>query len=348
MRSQSDVVWLALSTAALRLRRKRALSCTWELTYRCNARCGICTYWKAASDPGEELTLVQIKAALDKVAAEGCRFVNFTGGEPTLRRDLEDIVGSASRVGMWTSVVSNGSLLSRERLLALKAAGLDNLLLSVDSADASAHDAHRGIPGLHAKVLERLRWISEDFLTGCHTGGMMCVLSGRNVQQIPRLVALAEKLGVYLVVQPYHQNKTGDAGYKAPITAATVSQLLRVKRNSGVLLSSTGYLAGMLGFGQGATRPRCQAGLRYFSIDPHGYLHPCVDAPRVGHVLTDGVAVVRSPQAQGAVSSCSGCWYCFRGEADSTLSFRGYLEKVRLAGSVVVRNAARTPRALVA
>jgi len=287
------------------------------------------------------LTLGQIQAALEKVAADGCRFINFTGGEPTLRRDLEDIVRSASRLGIWTSLVSNGSLLSRERILALKAAGLDNLLLSVDSTDASAHDAHRGIPGLHAKVLERLRWISEDFLTGYRTGGMMCVLSDGNVQQIPHLVALAEELGVYLVVQPYHPNKTGDSSYEPSITPETVHELLELKRKSGVLLSSTGYLAGMAGFCRGATRPPCQAGRRYFSIDPYGYLHPCVDSPRVGHVLTDDLSVVRSAQAERAVSSCAGCWYCFRGEADSTLSFAGYAEKVRLAGAVMLRNAWR-------
>jgi radical SAM protein with 4Fe4S-binding SPASM domain len=242
--------------------------------------------------------------------------------------------------------VSNGSLLSRERILALKAAGLDNLLLSVDSTDASAHNAHRGIPGLHAKVLERLRWISEDFLTGYRTGGMMCVLSHGNVQQIPDLVALAEELGVYLVVQPYHPNKTGDSSYEPSITAETVDELLALKRKRGALLSSTGYLAGMAGFCRGAARPPCQAGRRYFSIDPYGYLHPCVDSPSAGHVLRDDLSVVRSAQAKRAVSSCAGCWYCFRGEADCTLSFSGYTEKVRLA-SAADKDRERPARLLV-
>lgn len=344
MRSYPDVVRLGVSSAILALTRKRVLSCLWELTYRCTARCGICAYWKRPSDPADELTLGQIQAALEKVAADGCRFINFTGGEPTLRRDLEVIVRSASRRGIWTSLVSNGSLLTRERIRALKTAGLDNLLISVDSTDASVHDVHRGIPGLHAKVLERLRWISEDFLTGYHTGGMMCVLSHANVPQVPRLVALAEELGVYLVVQPYHPNKTGDPSYEPSLTAQTVDQLLELKRTSGVLLSSTGYLEGMAGFCQGVTRPACQAGRKYFSIDPYGYLHPCVDAPRVGHVLTDDLSAVRSDEAQRTVSSCAGCWYCFRGEADSTLSLRGYAEKVRLAGAVVLRNARRAVR----
>jgi hypothetical protein len=74
-------------------------------------------------------------------------------------------------------------------------------------------------------------------------------------------------------------------------------------------------------------------------VDPFGFLHPCVDSPPVGHLLRDDVSVVRSPQALEAVNSCPGCWYCFRGEADSTLTFRGYVEKVGLAASIYLRNA---------
>src|SRR5512142_3113972 len=102
MRSHSDVLRLVVSTGVQAVTGKRVLSCTWELTYRCTARCGICSYWKAPSDPREEMSLAGIESALEKVAADGCGFVNFTGGEPTLRRDLEAIVRAASRRGIWT------------------------------------------------------------------------------------------------------------------------------------------------------------------------------------------------------------------------------------------------------
>lgn len=339
MRSSLDVVWLVLSTAVSTLARKRVLSCTWELTYRCNARCGFCRYWRSPSDPAEEMTLPQIQAALEAVAAHGCRFVNFTGGEPTLRRDLEEIVASAARCGIWTSIVSNGGTLSRERIRALKSSGLDMLLLSVDSLDAAVHDAHRGIPGLHSRVLERLRWIAEDFLSGTRTGGMMTVLSHGNVHHIPGLVALAAELGVQLIVQPYHDNKTGDKSYRPPIGAGTVDELLRLKRDSGVLLSSTRYLSGLARFCGGGPLPPCQAGRKYFSIDPLGFVHPCVDGPRGGHVLGGGLGTVRSADTRRLVESCRGCWYCFRGEADSTLTLGGYVERLRTAGTIVARNA---------
>lgn len=347
MQSHSQILRLGISTALSTVVKKRVLNCLWELTYRCNARCGICSYWKTPTDSKTELTLQEIQEGLKKIRAYGCRFINFTGGEPTIRRDLEQIVHAASCLGMWTSVVSNGSLLTRERIGALKNAGLDNLVLSLDSLDPWVHDEHRGIPGLHAKVLERLRWISQDFLSGHRTGGIMCVLSKRNLHQIAGVVALAEELGVYLVFQPYHQNKTGDPHQGSLVTKETIDELLALKKKSGAMLSSRAYLAGILRFCEGVSLPRCQAGCKYFSVDPCGFLHPCVDGPRVGHILRDDVTATQSPEALKAVVSCQGCWYCFRGEADSTLSLRGYAEKLRLACSVIMRNALRRTRGAV-
>ena len=60
--------------------------------------------------------------------------------------------------------------------------------------------------------------------------------------------------------------------------------------------------------------------------------------PSAGHLLTDDLSVVRSTEALGNVNSCQGCWYIFRGEADSMLSFSGCLEKFRLGFTVVMRN----------
>lgn len=344
MQSHTQILRLGVSAALSTLVRRRVLNCLWELTYRCNARCGICSYWKTPTDSKAELTLPEIQEGLRKIRAYGCRFINFTGGEPTIRRDLEQIVNSASRLGMWTSIVSNGSLLTRDRIRTLKDAGLDNLFLSLDSLDPSVHDEHRGLPGLHAKVLERLRWISQDFLTGHRTGGIMCVLSKRNLHQIAGMAELADELGVYLVFQPYHQNKTGDPGQKSFADQETITQLLTLKNKSSALLSSRTYLAGILRFCQGASLPRCQAGCKYFSVDPYGYLRPCVDGPRVGHILRDAVCATQCAQALQAVASCPGCWYCFRGEADSTLSLNGYGEKLQLAFSVILRNAFRRIR----
>jgi len=341
MRTLPDVVRFALSAGASALAGRRVLYCLWELTYRCNAKCSICPYWRNPSDPDDELQLGDIKAGLDKLHANGCRAVNFSGGEPTIRKDLEDIVGHASDLGMWTSMVTNGSLLTRERLRRLRDAGLDNLLISLDSLTPQVHDEHRGIKGLHAKVIQATRWLRDDFLKGHRTDGVMCVLTSLNLDEIDKVVRFADDLGVYIVIQPYHDKKTGNSIFNAPIDARLVEDLIRLRNERRNLLCSDGYLRGLVTFASGSNGPRCNAGRKYFSIDPYGYMHPCVDMPRAGHLLRDEWDAVASSQAMQGVQDCTGCWYAFRGESDASLSLRGCQDKLRLGLSVLARNRKR-------
>jgi MoaA/NifB/PqqE/SkfB family radical SAM enzyme len=341
VRTFPDVLTFVVSAAISALDRERFLNCLWELTYRCTAKCGICGYWRNPSLLEDELGLSDIKTGLERIYRHGCRVVNFTGGEPTIRKDLEQIVQHASNLGMWTSVVTNGSLMTRSRMQELKDAGLDNLFVSLDSLVAEEHDARRGVTGLHTKVIDCMHWLSEDFLTWHRTGGMMCVLSSMNVHEVEGIVKLADALGVYVVFQPYHVNKTGNSGFAADIDYETISGILQLKRQHRSVLSSDGYLRGFLEFSQRGTQQHCHAGQKYFSIDPYGFLHPCVDLPVAGHVLKDDVSIVRSPEAMRDVHCCPGCWYCFRGEADSTFSYGGCLQKLWLGLGVTIRNERR-------
>jgi MoaA/NifB/PqqE/SkfB family radical SAM enzyme len=336
-----QVVRFGAAATVSALLRRRMLNCLWELTYRCNAKCAICAYWKHPSRPADEMSLPQIREGLENVYAYGCRLINFTGGEPTLRADLEEIVNAASRLGIWTSMVTNGSLLTRERIRGLREAGLDQLLISVDSTDPAIHDGHRRIPGCHRNAMACLRYLREEFLRGHRTGGMMCAISSRNAHQVLSLAALAAEAGVWMTLQPYHENKTGDAALSATLGAEVCDELLRRKRWNGALLNSRTYLEGVARIYRGGAPGPCSAGRKYFSVDPFGYIHPCVDMPAGGHVLRSDFSVLRSPEAQAAVSKCRGCWYCFRGEADSAMSAEGYRDRLKLAAGVIARNCAR-------
>jgi len=346
MRTFPDAFRFALSAGISALAGRRVLYCLWELTYRCTARCAICVYWQSPSRPEQELRLPEIRRGLDKLYHHGCRAVNFTGGEPTVRRDLEAIVAHASGRGMWTSAVTNGSLLTRDRVRALKVAGLDNLLVSLDSLDPAVHDRQRGIEGSHGKVLQSVEWLREEFLQGHRSGGTMCVVSRLNLREIERIVEFARDRGVYVVLQPYHENKTGNPDFNAAVTDSLVKELVRLRKSSRNLLSSESYLQGFRSFGDRMAHPPCSAGRKYFSVDPYGYVHPCVDMPAAGHLLRDDLAVVRSPEAMAQVARCRGCWYAFRGESDTALSIKGCYEKLRLGLSVLTHNRALRRRGL--
>jgi len=315
---------------------RRTVNCIWELTYRCNARCSFCSYWEKPGAPSDELSLAQIRTGLDNVYRSGCRLINFSGGEPTLRTDLEEIIAHAAAKRIWTSVITNGSLLDRPRIRGLRAAGLDNLFISLDFIDREAHDRHRHIAGLYDNVIRSVESFRADFLGGHRTAGLMCVVSNANLDSAERLAELARRNGVFISFQLYHPRKAQAEQFRIRDVGSIATALLALKRDHWNVISSRSYLRGMpSSYGQ---RSPCAAGRKYFSIDPMGYLHPCVDLPAVGHVLEHPVSVTRSDDARRHVERCEGCWYCFRGEADHALSIRGSLEKIAQFGNIILRN----------
>ena len=95
--------------------RRFPLQCTFELTRRCNLRCPHCYVGSERGiSPEEELSTGQIFSLLDQIAAEGCLFVTFTGGEPLLRSDFRDIFSYALRKGFLVGIFSNATLIDEE------------------------------------------------------------------------------------------------------------------------------------------------------------------------------------------------------------------------------------------
>src|SRR3546814_17112164 len=80
-------------------------------------------------------------------SSDVCSSDLFSGGEPTARRDLEALVAAASEAGLYTNLITAGVLLSRERLAALAAAGLDHVQLSFQDREAAGCDRIGGYRG---------------------------------------------------------------------------------------------------------------------------------------------------------------------------------------------------------
>jgi radical SAM protein with 4Fe4S-binding SPASM domain len=109
------------------------------VTYRCNNECGHCYNARPRNYP--ELTTSQWKAILDKLWQTGIPHVVFTGGEPTLRSDLPELVAHAEGNGQITGINTNARRLSDPAYLeALVKAGLDHVQITLESHDADIHD----------------------------------------------------------------------------------------------------------------------------------------------------------------------------------------------------------------
>src|SRR3989442_7681248 len=126
----------------------------WNLTRRCSLECAHCYI---AAGPHEsaaaELDTTACLAIVDQVlAVNPAPLLILSGGEPLLRQDLTEIALYASANGATVVVGTNGTLLSDERIAALKQAGVQGLAVSVDSLRPSYHDNFRQGRGAPAGV----------------------------------------------------------------------------------------------------------------------------------------------------------------------------------------------------
>ncbi len=121
------------------------------LTYRCNNNCIHCYNNRRNS---EELGTEEWKKVLDILWDLGIPHVVFTGGEPTLRDDLVELIRHAESNGQITGLNTNGRKLADAKYLAsLVSAGLDHVQITIESYDARRHDAITRVKGSYQETL---------------------------------------------------------------------------------------------------------------------------------------------------------------------------------------------------
>ncbi|MBB2487760.1 radical SAM protein [Mitsuaria sp. WAJ17] len=161
-------------------------------TRLCNLACAHC-YTASGPKERQQLPLALLCAVLDDAAALGYRQLAVSGGEPLLYEDLPGLLLHARRLGLLTSLTSNGLLLSPRRWAAI-APLLDRLAISVDGREAT-HDALRGQPGALARTLHLL---AQPRATGTPFG-FIFTLTQHNVDELEDVVGLAAAHGAQSV-----------------------------------------------------------------------------------------------------------------------------------------------------
>ena len=167
------------------------------VTYRCQASCDKCSAAHMLDTTRAPLTRDQVRAVADESYRLGTYEVNFTGGEPLLDDDLEDVISLFHPGSTFIGINTNGALLDRRRIITLRDAGTDLLKISLDSPDSCEHDEIRGVPGLHDHIVGVLKVAREIRGIRAH----ICVVATRHAVEsggMGRTIELARQHGATL------------------------------------------------------------------------------------------------------------------------------------------------------
>jgi len=177
--------------AQIRERKQRRPVVVWNCTKQCNLYCDHC-YAAAETEPAPgELTTAEGKRFLDELAEFGAPVVLFSGGEPLAREDLVELVAHASDAGLRPVLSTNGTLLTEERAVALREAGLKYVGVSVDGMP-ERNDAFRGQTGAFDRALDG---IAASQSAGLKTG-LRYTITRHNAGDLEDVVALLAERGV--------------------------------------------------------------------------------------------------------------------------------------------------------
>jgi PqqA peptide cyclase len=160
-----------------------------ELTYACPLHCPYCSNPLNLGDYSDELTTQEWQRVLAEARGLGILQLHLSGGEPLLRRDLIEIVRSASGLGLYTNLITSGFGLSSRRAELLRAAGLDHVQISIQADDAALADRIAGTPSFErkkaaARLVKKLGWP----LT------VNVVLHRHNIDRVDRILDMAADL----------------------------------------------------------------------------------------------------------------------------------------------------------
>ena len=260
-----------------------------ELTHRCPLQCPYCSNPLALEASSAELTTEQWKTVIREAADLGVLQIHFSGGEPTARRDLEDLVAAAAAEGLYTNLITAGVLLSRERLAALAEAGLDHLQLSFQDSEAAGCDRIGNYKGGFEKKLDCAAWVKEIGLPLT----LNMVVHRQNLEHLEDMLALAEKLGAERVeiahVQYYgwaYLNRASLMPTRAQLEHATEIVEAARERLKGVMVID--YVVP----DYYARRPKsCMGGWgrQFLNVSPAGKVLPCHAAESITTLTFDRV-----------------------------------------------------------
>ncbi|WP_205574628.1 pyrroloquinoline quinone biosynthesis protein PqqE [Indioceanicola profundi] len=260
-----------------------------ELTHRCPLACPYCSNPVEMARAGQELGTPGWRRVIDQAAALGVLQIHFSGGEPLVRRDLEELVSHSAKAGLYTNLITSAVMLDQARLDALVAAGLDHVQISVQDAEPKSAERIGGMKGAHAKKMAAAARVRAAGLPLT----LNAVVHRQNLDRLEQMIELAlacdaDRLEV-AHVQYY--------GWALKNRAALMPTRAQLDRATEVVNAARAELKGRLVIDYVvpdyyAHRPKaCMGGWgqRFITVSPAGKVLPCHAAEVIPDMRFDSV-----------------------------------------------------------
>jgi len=280
------------------------LLCNYYLTYRCNAFCSFCHFADHSKFADSQFADKDVvKDNLSQISKLGVRFVDFTGGEPLLYRDIVEVISYAKELNMQTSITTNGLLYHK---YAKELAGKVNLLhFSLDSPDKEEHDAIRGVACYDA-VLKSLKLAKElnEF------PDILFTVTNDTYKKLPQMHKLAEEHKLLLIVNPVF-SYFGNPGLSNEALDFIEKY---IEGKSGIYINNA-FLKLRKDGGNKTSSPKCKAVSRVIVISPaNKILLPCYHLAKEEVEINKPIKEIRKSEIirhykkmEGRFDFCEGC-----------------------------------------
>lgn len=290
------------------------------ITYRCNNSCLFC-YAGCGKDhkKNEEMSLKEIKYIItlfrDKAKIP---FFSFTGGEPLIRPDLENMIRFAYKSGLKVNLITNGTLVNEKRAFSLYKSGLKTAQVSVESHIPEIHDRLTGRPGSFEQTLWGIKCLQKAGIS-VQTNTTLTRINVPDVREYP---AFIRKLGVMnFSMNLYIPSGRGLYHKELFYPYSEIGPVIEHIRKAAIKENLTFYWYSPVPYcyynpvARGLGNKSCAAMDGLISVSPKGYILPCSSYPEeIGNLLDEDFhhiwfskRAAYFKQKHFALAECSGC-----------------------------------------
>lgn len=300
----------------------RPISVNLLITSRCNSKCITCDSWKL-TDHDNELTTLEFERIAQDMAEMQIPIVTIGGGEPTLRKDIWDIIKAFKKNGIQVQLTTNGLKMTTSQRQAMYESGLDRVTISMDSHLPEIYEKIRGIDGadqvlanIQILMQEKPAHLQVDTNTVLCTDNVDTFLNTIDFlisTPIPKLnfSAVTTSGNNYLMTE----SKASLAEIPLEKIDQIIEGLLERKKRTGKIQQSKTFIQGLAKYYKNPTKIvfPCYAGYLTLDIFQDGSVHGCGNLPKVANIRDGKLKEIwasqkaeenRKNMAQGKCPNC--------------------------------------------